>query len=538
MEEFNISFANEKASFSNNIVYTSDFTITINKKELFVNSELILSSGNKYGLIGKNGCGKTTLLNAIKNNLLPIKEKSIVLYVEQEISECDNSPLKILLSSNGKYFKLNKRMSEIEDLLSDENFNDDEIMEEYTTIQEKLDTYNYEKEVSIVKKILFGLGFTQNMQEEPINILSGGWKMRVSLAKALYLEPDLLLLDEPTNHLDLEATIWLGNYLYDKFSKDKTVLLVSHNVGFLNNVCDRILNIEDNKLITYKGDYTTFKYNYNKKIKNLEKEWGKLLKRKKKMNKKEFDELLKTSDIKEPPKPYNVKINFPEPARPKSNLVSVESVSFSYNDEKSIFENVDFGVDIDSKITLIGKNGTGKTTLLQLLTGNLQPVKGTIITKSNLKLGYYHQHFENFLPKDKSPIEFLENIIPDDLVEGNRTQTIRKYLGGIKLEGSAHNSKIESLSGGQKARVALVYLIFQKPQLILFDEPTNHLDIETVEALIEGLTNYDGGVVIVTHDSELITKLDTQLWLLKDNKISFYKNSFEDYCNEIIDNSL
>ena len=257
------------------------------------------------------------------------------------------------------------------------------------------------------------------------------------------------------------------------------------------------------------------------------------MKKKKGMSKKDFDELKKKSGLQEPERPYEVKVDFEDVPQYSGNIISVSDLSFSYGDKK-IFDKVDFGLDMESRVTLVGKNGIGKSTLLKLIVGELEPNEGYVTKSNNLRIGYYHQHFEHFLPKDKTPVEFLEEMVPDNLITGSKMQTVRKYLGTLKLESQAHNSLIGSLSGGQKARVAMVYLIFQKPNLILFDEPTNHLDIESIEALIEALKEYNGGVMIITHEPQLVMELDYDLWLLKDNKINRYMKSFEDYIEEHI----
>ena len=301
----------------------------------------------------------------------------------------------------------------------------------------------------------------------------------------------------------------------------------------MNQVCTNILNIENGKLVTYRGNYSSYKYNFNKKIVTHEKEWNKLMKKKKGKSKKEFAEMVKKSGLEEPKRPYVVKVEFADVPHVKGNLLAVQDLSFSF-DDKVIFNKVDFGIDIDSRITLVGKNGVGKSTLLKLIMGELQPTSGFITKHNGLRIGYYHQHFENFLPKDMTPVEYLESKVPEDLIIGGKVQTVRKYLGTMKLEPQAHTSKIGNLSGGQKARVAIIGIIFQQPHMILMDEPTNHLDIETVEGLIEGLQEYEGGLMVITHEPEMITNLESQLWILRNNKIEFYNNTFEEYCQTIV----
>ena len=536
MENFNLIVG--KANSTSNMVQVNNFSIAIGPKKLFEDSEFVLSPGNIYGLIGKNGCGKTTLLRMISTREFPVNEKILVLHVEQEIENTDKNPVELLLASNGSFYKHHLRFNELEEIMSSEGFvdmeNSDEILEEYENIELELRSIVPEAEEAKIKKILKGLGFTDKTMEQPSNLFSGGWKMRISLAKALYIEPDLLLLDEPTNHLDLEAVVWLGSYLESVFpAKNKMALVVSHNVGFLNQVATHILNIEKGKLVTYKGNYSTFKYNLNKKQIHDAKEWDKLIKKKKGKSKKEYEELVKKSGLTEPEKPYNVNINFSDIGRFPGNVISVDEMSFSYG-EKKIFDKISFGVDMDSRVTLIGRNGIGKSTLLKLIMGELEPNEGKLSRQNGLRIGYYHQHFEHFLPKDKTPVEYLEESVPQDLIIGSKMQTVRKYLGTLKLEAEAHNSIIGSLSGGQKARVAFISLLFQKPHFILLDEPTNHLDIETVEALIEGLREYKGGLMVITHEPEMITNLESELWILENNKIIFYNNSFDEYCDSLI----
>ena len=535
MENFNIIIG--KSNYTSNMIQVDKFSVSIGQKTLYDDSELVLAPGNIYGLIGKNGCGKSILLKMIKDNKIPVNKNLLVLYVEQEIENTDKTPVLILKESNGVFFRNQKRLDELNTIMSTEEFqnleNSNQMLEEYQKLEEEMDGVKPEYEEVKIRKILLGLGFSNDMMDQSSKLFSGGWKMRISLARALYIEPDVLLLDEPTNHLDLEAVLWLGDYLENTFrSKNKIGLLVSHNIGFLNHICTNILNIEKGKLITYKGNYSQFKYNLDKKFRHELKEWMKLLKKKKGKSNKEFNDIVKKSGLSPPEKPYNVNIEFCDVPEYNNNIISVRDVSFSYND-KLIFKNLDFGLDTNSRVTLIGKNGVGKSTLLKLIVGELEPDSGNIIKKSGLKIGYYHQHFEDYLPKDKDPIDFLENMVPDDLITINKIQTVRKYLGTVGLEGKAHTSFIGDLSGGQKARVALVSLIFQKPSLILFDEPTNHLDIETVEALIEGLKSFDGGVMLITHESEMITNLESELWILENNGITYYNNTFDNYCKLI-----
>ena len=527
------NFITDKLTYTSDSISINKFSLSIAGKTLFVDSPLTISPGNIYGLIGKNGCGKTSLLKQLALNNLFSENKIRVLYVEQELEMSDKNPVTFILESNTRLVTLTK---EIEILEENEDFS-----ENYRKLQSELAGYNKDGELAKIKSILSGLGFTKATMEQSCLLFSGGWRMRISLARALYLEPELLLLDEPTNHLDLEAIIWLSNYM-DTWKGIS--IIVSHNIGFLNSVCSHILNIEHNKLVTYKGNYTMFKSSLKQKIKEEEKlydAYEKKLKdfRNKAKGKNTVDEFIKKNQVNKPEKPYEVNINFLPISHFKSHVIKIEDVSFSYGD-KLILKDINIGIDLNTRATLVGVNGSGKSTFMKLIIEEIKPTSGSIWFQNNLRIGYYNQHFEEQLPLDITPIDFLKNMIHSDLVESDREKTVRSYLGKVKLEGSAHNKLIKELSGGQKARVAFVNLIFHKPQLLLLDEPTNHLDIETVEGLIEGLKNYEGGIILITHEPELINALDSELWIMDSEKktIEISKNTYEEYSNMILSKIL
>ena len=253
--------------------------------------------------------------------------------------------------------------------------------------------------------------------EQPCNIFSGGWRMRISLARALYLKPDLLLLDEPTNHLDLEAIIWLSDYME---SWNKIAIVVSHNIGFLNEICSYILNIEHQKIASYKGNYHMFRNALKQKRKEEEKKYEiyekKLKEFKKKNSQSAVEEFIKKNQVDKPDRDHYVKINFIDTPQFKSHVIKTDDISFAY-ENKEILKNVSFGIDTKSKITLVGPNGSGKSTIMKLIMGEILPKDGYIWLQNNLRVGYYNQHFEEQLPMDKTPIEYLSSIIPDDLIE-------------------------------------------------------------------------------------------------------------------------
>ena len=537
------NFIYDKLTYTSDSISINTFSLSVSGKILFQDSPLIVSPGNIYGLIGKNGCGKSSLLKQLSLTNLFADNKIRVLYVEQELDISDKNPVDIIFSSNLKLAYITEQIDiiekEIKHLQDKEEpiYEDDllleNLMNKYQEFQNQIIGFNKEAEISKIKSILYGLGFTHESMEQSSSIFSGGWRMRISLARALYIEPDLLLLDEPTNHLDLEAIIWLSNYME---SWKGVAIIVSHNIGFLNETCSQIMNIENLKLVTYRGNYTMFKKSLEQKQKNqikIYEAYEKKLKEFKKNNssKNGVDEFIKKNQVLKPEKQYYVKINFQPSNSFKSHVIKLEDLCFSYSD-KEILKNVEIGIDMNTRATLVGLNGSGKSTLMKLISGEIKPSSGTVWIQNNLRIGYYNQHFEEQLPMDKTPIEYLIDRIPDNLKDGNREITVRSYLGNVKLEGNAHNKKINELSGGQKARVALVKLIFQQPHVLLLDEPTNHLDIETVEALINGLKDFNGGILLITHEPELINSLESELWIMDKNtkQVCKYLNSYENYC--------
>ena len=559
------NFTYNKLTYTSDSISINNFSLNVPGKKLFQDSPLVISPGNIYGLIGKNGCGKTSLLKQLSLTDLFADNKIQVLYVDQELDVSDTNPVEFIFSSNTKIALIMNQMENIEKEMKrledeeelqyqkeelqyqDNKLNNnipidnseqlEKLNDTYRDLQEETRGFNKKAEIGKIKSILHGLGFTHDSMEQPCTIFSGGWRMRISLARALYMEPDLLLLDEPTNHLDLEAIIWLVNYIE---SWKGVAIIVSHNIGFLNETCSHIMNVENLKLVTYKGNYTMFKDTQKQKQKCLIKTYDtyeKKLKEFKKKNtvKNTVDEFIKKHEVPKPERPYNVKINFRATSAFKSHVIKLENVCFSYGD-KEILNNIELGMDMSTRATLVGLNGSGKSTLMKLISGELEPLSGTVWTQHNMRIGYYTQHFEEQLPMNKTPVEYLLDCIPDNLIECSRENTVRSYLGRLKLEGTAHNKKINELSGGQKARVALVKLIFQQPHILLLDEPTNHLDIESVDALIDGLKEFDGGILLITHEPELINSLESELWVMNKNtkQVYIYPKSYNDYCQEII----
>lgn len=533
---YNLTYAN--FSYNLNSLSLQDFTLKVGPKTLFESSSLKLGRGIRYGLIGKNGCGKSSLIKQF--TYLCSDEKLRVLYVEQELILDERKPVDYIMDSNKKLKLYQDEVNKIEELIKideegkDEEYYNEELFNQLQEAQSNLESYNPDKEIGLIIRILLGLGFTREDLEKESRLFSGGWQMRLSIARSLYLEPDMLIMDEPTNHLDLEAIIWLSNYL---LSWKKIIMIVSHNIGFLNDTCNCILNVEYNKVCSYTGNYDAFKKTHYKKLQEEEKKWEIYDKERQKRKasgkytKAQLIEWEKQNIVPRPPKENDIKIAFPsDMIKVNGPLIEFKNVSFSY-ESKKILDNVSFGISMDDKITLVGLNGSGKSTIIKLINGEISPDQGDVIVRGGIRIGYYNQHFDQNLPLDQTAVEYIR-----EFVNYRSIELARKHLGTIRLEPSAHNKLIGELSGGQKARVALAKLILENPHVILFDEPTNHLDIETVEALIEALDTYNGGILLITHEPELIEQVSPTIWYLDNeiHQISKKVKSFDDYCKLIL----
>ncbi|XWV24844.1 ATP binding cassette sub family F [Tupanvirus deep ocean] len=521
------SNTNTNQDYKNFVIDPID--IAFGKLIILQNTRLVIQYGEHYGLVGKNGIGKTSLLNAIANKQLAIPDKLDIIYVKQEEPESDANVLETLLSSNEKLYVMNKRYNELEVIISENPEVNDEILDEYETIGRQIGS-DYEKSKALAQKILYGLGFDHENQSRKVSEFSGGWRMRISLAKALYMTPTLLILDEPTNHLDLHANIWLTEYLK---SYPKTVLLVSHDKYFIDEVCTTIIHINNKKLNYYRGNYDQFQKQCTQEEEKIKKDWLQFEKkiiamRKAKKTPHEIEDFVKKAGVVKPDKNYIVKINFLQPSQIRTGYVSLENISFGYANGQNIFNNLNFTIGEGSRMAIVGKNGVGKSTFLKLIVGDLQPSCGEISKSPILKIGYYNQHFEESMPFDFDGVQYLMSLNNEiDLTLAH------KYLSLFGLEPSYHSIKIGLLSGGQKARVKFASFGVTKPHLLVLDEPSNHLDIVAIESLINALNNFEGAIILVTHNFDIITRLNSELWVVENGKIDKYKYDYEEYIQKV-----
>ncbi|XP_044278384.1 ATP-binding cassette sub-family F member 1 isoform X2 [Varanus komodoensis] len=525
------------------------FSISAHGKELFVNADLFIVAGRRYGLVGPNGKGKTTLLKHIANRALSIPPNIDVLLCEQEVIADETPAVQAVLKADTKRLKLLEEEKQLQALLEK---GDDTAAERLEKIYEELRATGAAAAEAKARRILAGLGFNPEMQNRQTKKFSGGWRMRVSLARALFMEPTLLMLDEPTNHLDLNAVIWLNNYLQ---TWKKTLLIVSHDQGFLDDVCTDIIHLDMQKLFYYRGNYMTFKKMYQQKQKELLKQYEKqekklkdlkaggkstkqaekqtkeaLTRKQQKCRKKNPDEEAnEIPELLKRPKEYTVKFTFPNPPPLSPPILGLHGVDFTYAGQKPLFKNLDFGIDMESRICIVGPNGVGKSTLLLLLTGKLTPTRGEMRKNHRLKIGFFNQQYADQLNMQETATEYLQRNF------NLPYQDARKCLGRFGLESHAHTIQICKLSGGQKARVVFAELACREPDVLILDEPTNNLDIESIDALADAINDYKGAVIVVSHDARLITETNCHLWVVEDQTVNQIDGDFEDYKREVLE---
>merc|ERR1719397_402921 len=410
-------------------------------------------------------------------------------------------------------------------------------------MRERLDDLGADTAESRAAHLLMGLQFTPAMQNKKCKDFSGGWRMRVALARALFLKPHLLLLDEPTNHLDLEACVWLEEELK---TYPTILLIVSHSQDFLNGVCTSIMHMDLRKLKIYGGNYDQFmktrgeqveaqmkQYNWEQEEISHMKDYiarfghgSAKLARQAQSKEKTLAKMVEGGLTEKVVRDKTIEFYFPDCGKLPPPVLAVENVSFQYNENKPmIYKDVDFGMDLDTRIALVGPNGAGKSTLLKLLCGELAPTDGHIRKHQHLKFGRFHQHLHEILEMDMSALNWMMKIFPEE----KEIERMRKFLGRYGLTGKQQTCPIKNLSDGQRSRIIFAWLSFQNPHMLLLDEPTNHLDIETIDALAQAINEFDGGMVLVSHDFRLIMQVAKEIWVCEKGRVTPWKGDIFSY---------
>ncbi|KAL6644349.1 hypothetical protein ACP70R_015957 [Stipagrostis hirtigluma subsp. patula] len=515
-------------------IHIESLSLTFHGHDLIVDSELELNYGRRYGLLGLNGCGKSTLLTAIGCRELPIPEHMDIYHLTHEIEASDMSALQAVVSCDEERVKLEK---EAEILAAQDDGGGDALDRVYERL-EAIDASTAEKRAA---EILFGLGFNKQMQAKKTRDFSGGWRMRIALARALFMNPTILLLDEPTNHLDLEACVWLEETL-KKF--DRILVVISHSQDFLNGVCTNIIHMQNKKLKFYTGNYDQYVQTRSELEENQMKQYkweqeqiasmkeyiarfghgSAKLARQAQSKEKTLAKMERGGLTEKVVKDKILVFRFTNVGKLTPPVLQFVDVTFGYTPDNLLYKNLDFGVDLDSRIALVGPNGAGKSTLLKLMTGDLVPLDGMVRRHNHLRIAQFHQHLAEKLDLDMSALQYMMKEYP-----GNEEERMRAAIGKFGLSGKAQVMPMRNLSDGQRSRVIFAWLAYRQPQLLLLDEPTNHLDIETIDSLAEALNEWDGGLVLVSHDFRLINQVAQEIWVCANQAVTRWEGDIMDF---------
>lgn len=541
-------------------IKVDNIDISIGGKRILSDTSLTLAYGRRYGLVGQNGIGKSTLLRALSKREVAVPTHISILHVEQEITGDDTSAIQAVLDADvwrkhllKEQEKISKELAEVEQeraKLADTSGDAARLDQQreglditLSDIHDKLSEMESDKAESRAASILFGLGFSTERQQWPTKSFSGGWRMRLALARALFCEPDLLLLDEPSNMLDVPSITFLSNYLQGYPS---TVLVVSHDRAFLDEVATDIMHQHSERLDYYKGaNFASFYATKEERRKTAQREYEKQMGERAHLQafidkfrynaaksseaQSRIKKLEKMPVLTAPEAEYSVHFKFGDVEKLSPPIIQMQDVSFSYNPEQPpILKNVDLDVQLDSRIGIVGPNGAGKTTALKLLINQLSPTSGIIQSNPRLRMAFFAQHHVDALDMNASAVGFMTERYP-----GRSDEEYRRHLGAFGITGMTGLQKMGLLSGGQKSRVAFACLSLQNPHILVLDEPSNHLDIEAMDALSDALRNFGGGVVMVSHDVTMLQNVCTSLWVCDKGAIEHFEGDVNAYKQRI-----
>ncbi|HUH93685.1 MAG TPA: ATP-binding cassette domain-containing protein [Casimicrobiaceae bacterium] len=517
------------------MIRIADLTLARGAKRLLEGAFLAVAAGERVGLVGANGSGKSSLLALLVGELdadageVSLPPSWVIAHVRQETAPSVTPAIEYVLDGDAE---LRATMRALADAEADPHASGERLAELHQRF-EAIEGYSARARAA---KLLAGLGFAEASHADPVASFSGGWRMRLNLARALMTRSDLLLLDEPTNHLDLDAVLWLEEWLQ---RYPGTLILVTHDRDFLDAVATTIVHLDARTLRVYNGNYTAFE---NQRAQALAREQAAYARQQKTIahlrayvdrfrakatKAKQAQSRIKALERMEAIAPAHVdspfSFDFPSAEIHDRQLVRLEHASVGYGGAP-VVSGIDWSILAGERIGLLGPNGAGKSTLLRAIAGELEPIAGRRLTAQNLSIGYFAQHQLEQLRPEHDALWHLRRLDPEA-----REQALRDFLGGFDFRGDRVAAPVAEFSGGEKARLALALLVRQRPHLLLLDEPTNHLDIEMREALTEALQDYAGALIVVAHDRHLLRATADELWLVADGSLSPFEGDLDDY---------
>ncbi|AVL71292.1 ATP-binding cassette domain-containing protein [Oligella urethralis] len=515
------------------MIKAQGLTLRRGTKLLLDEAEFTINPGERVGIVGKNGAGKSTLFALIQGHIeqdagtLTIPQGWEIAAVSQDVYGQEKIARDFVIDGDSRLRALQKARAEVSE-------DDGMAIAELETALSDAGHWSAE---SRAEQLLAGLGFAPETWDKAVSEFSGGWQVRLSIARALMKPSDLLLLDEPTNHLDLDAMLWLEQWLA---AYQGTVLLISHDTEFLNNVARVILHFEQHKLQRYRGNYESFieqqaermaqhEQAYEKQQKEIQHMQSFIDRFKAKATKaKQAQSRVKALNRMQKLAPLQlssgISFSLPQPEQMPDPLIIIDKIDLGYEPTQPILKNVSMMIRAGARIGMLGVNGAGKSTFIKSLVGELEPLSGTIKTAKGVNIAYFAQQQLDMLDPQATPLLHMIRIAPNE-----REQSLRDYLGGFGFIGEQALAKVEPFSGGEKARLALALLVWKKPNLLLLDEPSNHLDVDMREALARALTQFEGSILLVSHDRHLLRSTTDELMIVADGSISEFDGDLDDY---------
>ncbi|MEO8559785.1 MAG: ABC-F family ATP-binding cassette domain-containing protein [Rhodospirillales bacterium] len=518
------------------MLHINDLTYRVGGRMLFNQATVVVPAGHRVGLVGRNGTGKSTLLKLIAGELsvdggsVNVRPGARLGRMAQEAPDGPESLIDTVLAADLERARLLHEAETETDPMR------------IAEIHMRLADIGAHAAPARAARILAGLGFDHEAQQRPCSSFSGGWRMRVSLAAALFAEPDLLLLDEPSNHLDIEARLWLESYIK---AYPYTLIMVSHDRDLLNASVEQIVHIDGGKLVSYSGGYDDFERMRRERVAGLSAAQVKQEAQRKHLQafvdrfrakaskatqaQSRLKMLARMQPVVALAEDEAVNFNFPTPPSLSPPLIVLEHASAGYTPGEPVLSKLDLRLDMDDRIALLGANGNGKSTLIRLLSDRLKPMTGALRKSGKLRVGYFAQHQAEELDLKGTPLGHMAKKMPNATPQKHRGQ-----LGRFNFSGHKAEIEVAKLSGGEKTRLLFALMTVEAPHILLLDEPTNHLDMDAREALIEALNDYEGAVVLVSHDTHLVRLVADRLWLVQDGTCTSFEGDLDDYQRQLI----